>query len=68
MYQTIKQQARYWGKEYCGIIWVRCGSIFVKFVGTPHPAFYTLYEMISNIFIEHINEKRYFMQQSVHYE
>ena len=57
MHQTIKQQARYWGKEYLGIIRICCGSIFMKFVGTPHPAIYTLYEIISIIFIEHINEK-----------
>ena len=24
-------------KDYCGIIGIRGGSVFVEFVGTPHP-------------------------------
>ena len=43
--------------KYCGIIRIRGGSIFVEFVGTPHPRIYILNELISKIFIEHFNEK-----------
>ena len=53
--------------RYCGIIRVRGGSIFVEFVGTPHPRIYILNETVSKIFIEHFNEKRNGMQPSLYY-
>ena len=47
-----------WNIAYCGIIRIRGGSIFVEFVGTPHPRSYILNEIISTMFIEHLNEKK----------
>ena len=43
---------------YNGPIRIRGGSIFLEFVGTPHPRVYILNEIISKIFIEHFNEKQ----------
>ena len=42
--------------DYYGIIRIRGCSIYVEFVGTPHPRIYIPNE-ISKIFIEHFNEK-----------
>ena len=39
--------------RYCGIIRFRGGSVFVKFVGTPHPRIYILNVTISKNFIKH---------------
>ena len=50
--------------EYCGIIRIRGGSIFVEFVGTPHPRNYIFNEII-RFFIEHFNEKRNGMQHAL---
>ena len=47
---------------YCGIIRIRGGSILVEFVGTPHLRIYIFNEMISEIFNEHLKEKRNSMQ------
>ena len=47
---------------YCGIIRIHGGSIFVAFVGTPHPQIYILNEKISKFCIKYFNEKRNGMQ------
>ena len=40
--------------DYYGIIRIRGGSVFVEFVGTPHPRIYILSETIrSKKFIKH---------------
>ena len=57
---------------YCGIIRIRGGSILVefkwnsvKFSGTSHLRIYILNEMVSEIFNEHLKEKRNRMQVQV---
>ena len=52
---------------YCGIIRIRGGYIFVEFGGTLHPRIYILNETLSEIFIEHFNEKRNGMQHYLYY-
>ena len=51
---------------YCGIIRIRGGSIFVEYVGSPHPRIYILNKTISKIFIEHFHENRNGMQHSLY--
>ena len=41
-------------EKYCGIIRIRGGSVFVEFVGNPHPRIYIVNETIrSKHFIKH---------------
>ena len=46
--------------RYCGIIRIHGGSIFVEFVGTPHPRICIFNEIIIKIFIEHFNKKEWY--------
>ena len=55
--REILEKVNVFAMEYCGIIRIRGGSIFVELVGTPHPRIYILNEIISKMFIEHFNEK-----------
>ena len=42
--------------DYCGIIRIRGGSVFVEFVGTPHPRIYILNETKRSKILLNTNE------------